>query len=226
MMQSMLSYTEENYLKAIYHLSKGGEESVNTNALAEEVQTTAASANDMVKRLAQKKLVGYQKYKGATLLSGGKKAALNIVRKHRLWEVFLVEKLGFKWDEVHDIAEQLEHIKSPDLIKRLDAFLGYPTIDPHGDPIPNEEGIMTKTIKASISSVPINTHGIVVAVNDDNTLLLQHLDSIGIKLGSKIVVKDRMEFDGSVSLTIDGNGATFISSAVADNLMITLIDTK
>ncbi len=223
-MSKELSYTEENYLKALYHLSNEGSESVNTNSLAESMKTTPASVSDMVKRLAQKKLIGYQKYKGATMLPSGKKLALNVIRKHRLWEVFLVEKLGFKWDEVHEIAEQLEHIKSPELISRLDKFLGHPTMDPHGDPIPNEEGIMKKTIRASISEVKVGTNGIIVAVNNDDTLLLQHLDSLGIKLGSKIQITDRMEFDGSVSITIDKGDPQFISSTVAENLMITLID--
>lgn len=225
-MNSELSFTEENYLKAIYHLSSEGSESVNTNSLAESMSTTPASANDMVKRLAQKKLIGYQKYKGANLLPKGKKAALSIIRKHRLWEVFLVEKLEFKWDEVHEIAEQLEHIKSPNLIKRLDKFLGYPTMDPHGDPIPNEDGVMKETVRASISDVKIGSNGIVVAVNNDDTLLLQHLDSIGIKLGSRIHILDRMDFDGSVSLTIDEGSKQFISKTVAENLMITLTEKK
>ena len=225
-MISELSFTEENYLKAIYHLSAEGKENVNTNSLAESMSTTPASANDMVKRLAQKNLIGYQKYKGATLLSKGKKIALTIVRKHRLWEVFLVEKLGFKWDEVHEIAEQLEHIKSPSLIKRLDKFLGYPTMDPHGDPIPNEDGVMKETVRASISDVKVGSSGIVVAVNNDDTLLLQHLDSIGIKLGSRIHVADRMDFDGSVSITIDEGPKQFISKPVAENLMITLTEKK
>ncbi|WP_425391392.1 metal-dependent transcriptional regulator [Ekhidna sp.] len=225
-MVSELSFTEENYLKAIYHLSEEGGSNVNTNSLAESMSTTPASANDMVKRLSQKKLIGYQKYKGATLLSKGKKVALTIIRKHRLWEVFLVEKLGFKWDEVHEIAEQLEHIKSPALIKRLDKFLGYPTMDPHGDPIPNEDGVMKETVRASISNVSVDSRGIVVAVNNDDTLLLQHLDSLGIKLGSRIHVQERMDFDGSVSITIDDGPKQFISKAVAENLMITLTETK
>jgi DtxR family Mn-dependent transcriptional regulator len=225
-MISELSFTEENYLKAIYHLSAEGMENVNTNSLAESMSTTPASANDMVKRLAQKNLIGYQKYKGATLLSKGRKVALTIIRKHRLWEVFLVEKLGFKWDEVHEIAEQLEHIKSPNLIKRLDKFLGYPTMDPHGDPIPDEEGVMKETVRASISHVSVGAKGIVVAVNNDDTLLLQHLDAMGIKLGSRIHVLERMDFDGSVSLTIDDGAKQFVSKAVAENLMITLTDKK
>lgn len=223
-MAQELSFTEENYLKAIYHLSNGGEETVNTNSLSDSMRTTPASTNDMVKRLAQKKLIGYQKYKGASLLPNGKEIALRIVRKHRLWEVFLVEKLDFKWDEVHEIAEQLEHIQSPILIQKLDEFLGHPTIDPHGDPIPNEKGEMKQTVKASVSEVEVGTKGLIVAVSNDDSSLLQHLDSINIQLGAKISVVNRMDFDGSVAVKVDDMNEQFISKIIAENLMITLID--
>lgn len=223
-MSEQLSFTEENYLKAIYHLSDGGVNNVTTNAIAESMRTTPASVNDMVKRLANKKLIGHQKYKGATLLGEGKKTALNIIRKHRLWEVFLVEKLNFNWDEVHEVAEQLEHIRSPKLIKHLDEFLGHPTVDPHGDPIPNEDGEMKQTTKAPIADVDIATNGIVVSVDNDHSQLLKHLDQIGVKLGSKIQVIERIEFDGSVSIKIDNGEPQFISKAIAENLMITIIE--
>jgi len=223
-MTKSLSFTEENYLKAIYHLSNGGNETVNTNALSESMRTTPASTNDMVKRLAQKNLIGYQKYKGTSLLSKGKLIALKIIRKHRLWEVFLVEKLDFNWDEVHDIAEQLEHIQSPVLIQRLDKFLGNPTIDPHGDPIPTESGEIKQTIKAPASSLAVGTKGLMVAVNNDDSSLLQHLDTIGVKLGSKVQIVDRMEFDGSISLKVDEQKEQFISQAIAENLMITVLE--
>ncbi len=223
-MASKLSFTEENYLKAIYHLSDGGNYSVNTNSLAESMNTSPASANDMVKRLAQKKLIGHQKYKGATLQKKGEEIALRIIRKHRLWEVFLVEKLSFKWDEVHEIAEQLEHIQSPLLIRRLDEFLGYPTIDPHGDPIPNEHGEMKKTIKAAISELPVGTKGIIVSVNNDDSALLKHLDQINVQLGAKVKIIDRMDFDKSVSIKIDEFEHQYISKLIADNIMVTVIE--
>jgi len=223
-MSTGLSFTEENYLKAVYHLSAEGTENVSTNSIAESMHTSPASVNDMVKRLSYKNLVGYQKYKGARLLPKGKEIALSIVRKHRLWEVFLVDKLHFKWDEVHEIAEQLEHIKSPLLISRLDEFLSYPTIDPHGDPIPDESGNMKETIKASISDVEIGTFGIVVSVNNDDSALLKHLDQIGVQLGSKIKVTDRMEFDGSTAISINEGASQFISKPISDNLMITILD--
>jgi len=224
-MNMKLSFTEENYLKAIYHLSvfDGRAENVNTNALAGSMATSPASVNDMVKRLAGKKLLVHEKYRGAMLLPKGKAIALSIIRKHRLWEVFLVEKLQFKWDEVHEIAEQLEHMNSPLLISRLDAFLGKPTVDPHGDPIPDEHGNMKKTIKAALSNVPAGTKGIVVSVSNDDSALLKHLDKIGIELGSKIKVIERIDFDGSVAISIDEHNPQFISKPIAENLMITVL---
>jgi len=138
----MFTLSEENYLKAIYHLENDSKGDISTNAIAVKMKTKPSSATDMVQKLAEKKVVSYQKYKGTFLTKKGKLIATNVIRKHRLWEVFLVEKLNFQWDEVHDIAEQLEHIKSDELIKRLDAFLDYPDFDPHGDPIPDINGII------------------------------------------------------------------------------------
>ncbi|MEP5612702.1 MAG: metal-dependent transcriptional regulator [Cyclobacteriaceae bacterium] len=223
MIQS-LSLTEENYLKAIYHLSKNGSESVNTNSLAESMNTTPASVNDMMKKLSNKSLIGYKKYKGATLLPDGEKSALHVIRKHRLWEVFLVQKLNFKWDEVHEIAEQLEHIKSPILVKRLDEFLGHPTIDPHGDPIPDENGIVKEVVKAPLSEFPQGSIGMLVNVSNDDPSLLQHLDKLKISLGSKIEIVERMEFDGSISISIDNTNTHFISNDIAKCLLITILD--
>ena len=197
---------------------------VNTNALSDSMHTTPASTNDMVKRLAQKKLIDHQKYRGASLLPSGKEIALKIIRKHRLWEVFLVEKLDFKWDEVHEIAEQLEHIQSPILIERLDEFLGRPTIDPHGDPIPDKHGEMKQTVKAPISDLEVGTKGLIVAVSNDDSGLLQHLDAIGIKMGAKIHIANRMEFDGSVAVKVDEQKEQFISNIIAQNILITVID--
>jgi len=223
MVQS-LSLTEENYLKAIYHISNGGNEIVNTNALAESMNTTPASVNDMMKKLSNKSLIGYKKYKGATLLPDGKNAALRVIRKHRLWEVFLVQKLNFKWDEVHEIAEQLEHIKSPILVNRLDEFLGHPTIDPHGDPIPDENGIVKEVVKAPLSELPQGSVGILVNVSNDDPSLLQHLDKLEISLGSKIEIAERMDFDDSISISIDDQSTHFISNEIAKCLLITVLD--
>ncbi len=223
-MLSKLSFTEENYLKSLYHLSEGGLKNVQTNPLANSMQTTPASVSDMIKKLAKKKMISYQKYKGVVMLPQGKKVALTIIRNHRLWEVFLVDKLKFKWDEVHEIAEQLEHIKSDLLVNKLDKFLGYPTMDPHGDPIPNEDGMMKKIVRAAISDVAVGTKGIIVSVTNDDKKLLQHLDSMGIKLGSSIHVIAKMAFDSSVSLAIDAGKSQFVSKLVAENLLITLTD--
>src|SRR5688500_18567354 len=160
----MNSFTEENYLKAIFKLLEGDDEAVTTNAIAEKMNTRAASVTDMLKKLSEKKLINYKKYQGVTLTSSGKKIALNIIRKHRLWEVFLVEKLNFKWDEVHDIAEQLEHINSDTLIERIDKFLNYPKFDPHGDPIPDINGKFQSNKSVLVSELKLNSVGIMTGV--------------------------------------------------------------
>ena len=216
----MLSFVEENYLKAIYHLSQTGDCDVTTNALAEEIKTTPASVSDMIKKLSKKKVVNYQKYKGVNVSEEGKLIALQVIRKHRLWEVFLVEKLSFNWDQVHEVAEQLEHIKSPLLIQRLDEFLGYPKYDPHGDPIPDENGQFTESKKEPLSEVPVGQLGVVVAVQDSGTAFLKYLDKVGIQIGSKIMVDELIEFDGSMDITIDQKKSITVSKTVAENIWL------
>jgi len=216
-----LSLAEENYLKAVYHLSAEGETEVSTNAIAEEMQTKAASVSDMMRRLSEKELVHYKKYQGVRISDDGARAALQVVRKHRLWEVFLVEKLKFSWDQVHEVAEQLEHIKSPLLIKRLDEFLGHPKYDPHGDPIPDENGEFKEKPQIPLSSTKLNDDGIVVAVKDTSPVFLQHLDRIGIYLGAKIKTIEKTEFDGSMEILIDQKNKLFISKEVAQNVLVT-----
>lgn len=215
-----LSLTEENYLKSIYHLSHGGELEVSTNAIAEDISTKPASVSDMIRKLSNKGVINYQKYKGVQISKKGKQIALDVVRKHRLWEVFLVEKLGFNWDEVHDVAEQLEHIKSPLLIKRLDKFLDYPTMDPHGDPIPNEAGEFKVNPQLPLADLEINNAGIVVKVPDGNPSLLRHLDTIKMGLGSNILVMDKVEFDSSVLIKIDQQKEIYLSGEIAKNIMV------
>ena len=171
----MYSLSEENYLKAIFHLQKHSKAGVSTNALAEEMQTKASSVTDMVKKLSDKDLVVYKKYQGVYLSETGLKTALQIVRKHRLWEVFLVEKLNFTWDEVHDIAEELEHIKSEKLISELDKFLDYPQRDPHGDPIPDAEGNFQVSNKTLLSNLKKGEIGTLVGVKDSSTEFLKYL---------------------------------------------------
>lgn len=217
----MFSFVEENYLKAIYHLSTHGNESVSTNALAEEMQTSPASVSDMIAKLSKKKVVDYQKYRGVNISSKGKDIALQVIRKHRLWEVFLVEKLKFHWDEVHDVAEQLEHIKSPLLISRLDEFLGYPKHDPHGDPIPDENGVFATIKKVPLTELELNTDSQVVAVNDSSTAFLKYLDKVGISIGTKIRIDDKNEFDGSLDITINQQKKLTISQTAAENILVT-----
>ena len=221
MWMKKLSFAEENYLKAVYHLSSAGENDVSTNAIADEMQTKAASVSDMLRRLSEKDLVIYKKYQGVKISESGKKSALQVIRKHRLWEVFLVEKLKFNWDQVHEIAEQLEHIKSPLLIKRLDEFLGHPKYDPHGDPIPDENGEFKEKPQIPLAEVALNGNGIVVAVKDTNPLFLQHLDKIGIYLGAKTKIIDRVEFDGSMEILVDSKNKLFISKEIAQNVLVT-----
>ena len=215
----MFTLSEENYLKAIYHLQLDTNEGISTNAIAQKLLTKASSVTDMIKKLSDKKVVVYKKYKGVTLTNLGKKTGANIVRKHRLWEVFLVEKLNFSWDEVHEVAEQLEHIKSPKLINQLDVFLGFPSYDPHGDPIPDADGNLKTIEKSLLSTLSKNESGICVGVNDSSSEFLQFLDKKGITLGKKIIVLEKEEFDNSLSILIDEKKLS-ISNKIANNLYI------
>ena len=217
----MLSFAEENYLKTIFLLSENGKKSVSTNDLADAMQTTAASASDMIRKLAAKGLLQHEKYRGVQIIESGRKEALRLVRKHRLWEVFLVEKLYFKWDEVNEVAEQLEHIRSPLLIERLDNFLGNPKYDPHGDPIPDAHGEYAPKPKIQLSQLSVGKKATIVAVKDTGALFLQYLDKIGAYIGATVYLKDRVEYDGSVQIQIDNSNELFISRDAADNLMVT-----
>lgn len=218
----MHSFTEENYLKAIYHLSEGNTVVVSTNQIAEMTNTKAASVTDMLKKLAEKKLLNYIKYQGVTLTNTGVNAAVNIIRKHRLWEVFLVEKLGFKWDEVHDIAEELEHINSETLINRLDDFLGNPAADPHGDPIPDRSGQINHKKLVKISDMQPGESGTVSGVSEHSSVFLKLLEKLGLTLGTKIIISELIEFDGSIMLTIDQKTERTISREVAKNILVIL----
>jgi DtxR family transcriptional regulator, Mn-dependent transcriptional regulator len=214
-----MTFSEENYLKAIYHLTVSLDAEVSTNAIAEMMETKASSVTDMLKKLAEKDLVHYKKYQGVSLTDKGHLSATMIVRKHRLWEVFLVETLHFSWDEVHDIAEQLEHIKSEQLINRLDDFLGNPTEDPHGDPIPDAQGRITKTDKQLLSELAENQIGICVGVKDSSAEFLKYLDKQAISLGSKIEIIFKESFDLSTKIKVNGTELT-ISNKIANNLFV------
>ena len=217
-----MTYSEENYIKAIYHLSLFQKKGVNTNAIAKMIETKASSVTDMVKKLAEKGLVEYQKYQGVTLTETGLYSAKMIVRKHRLWEVFLVEKLDFSWDEVHDVAEELEHIKSEKLINKLDAFLGFPTEDPHGDPIPNAKGEIKKIDKKLLSDLKIGQRSICVGVKDTSSEFLKYLDKQHIALGSNFEIIEKESFDASLIVLVNENEMN-ISNKIASNLYVKTI---
>ena len=217
-----MTYSEENYLKTIYHLTSSSNREVSTNEIAEMIATKASSVTDMLRKLAEKDLLNYKKYQGVSLTEKGKLSAKMIVRKHRLWEVFLVEKLNFSWDEVHDIAEQLEHIKSEQLINKLDDFLGNPTEDPHGDPIPDAYGKIIKTEKLLLSELPQNQTGICVGVKDSSTEYLKYLNKNQIALGTKIEIITKEEFDQSLKIRIE-NQELIISNKIASNLFVRVV---
>ncbi len=214
------SSTEENYIKAIYHLSEDGDDSISTNEIARQVNATAASVTDMLKKLKVKKLITYEKYHGVRLTAEGDKMAKSIVRKHRLWEVFLVDKLGYGWDKIHDLAEQLEHIRSEELIERLDRFLNYPKIDPHGDPIPDASGKMQPIKQTLLSKMKQGDKGKVVGVKDSSSKLLEHLSSLNIHLGTEVSIIEILEFDSSMVLLLNKKKKETISKLTAQNIFI------
>ncbi|MFL9844143.1 metal-dependent transcriptional regulator [Flavobacterium rhizosphaerae] len=214
-----MTYSEENYLKVIYHLSTNPTKGITTNAIAGVMESKPSSVTDMIQKLAEKGLVSYKKYQGVTLTEKGRYTALMIVRKHRLWEVFLVETLGFTWDEVHDVAEQLEHIKSEKLTDKLEEFLEFPTEDPHGDPIPDRKGILPKKEKKLLSDISTGKKVICVGVKDSSSSFLQYLDKQQIALGSSIDVLGKEDFDLSLNLEVNGKTVT-VSHKIASNLFV------
>jgi len=215
----MNTLAEENYLKTIFKISENENENVSTNSIANELETKASSVTDMIKKLTDKGLVNYEKYKGTSLTKKGNEIAIHIIRKHRLWEYFLVKKLNFQWDEVHNIAEQLEHIKSEKLIRKLDDFLGNPKYDPHGDPIPNKKGSFPKAFSKSLNNLYINKKGIVVGVCKDEPSFLQYLDKLKINIGTIIEIIEVIEFDNSFEIKIN-NKKIHISYEVSENILI------
>ena len=198
------SNSVENYIKGIHSLSSSEKDWVSTNVLAEKMNIRPSSVTDMIKRLRSKKLVSYQKYKGVKLTSHGEELALKVIRKHRLWEVFLHNKLGFNWDEVHDIAEQLEHIASSELVERLDAYLEFPKYDPHGDPIPDSKGKMKDSSRELLSNLKVGDSGQLVGVEDSSSSFLQFLESKKLNLGCTISVIEIFEYDESMEIKLMG----------------------
>ena len=225
----MLNYTtsEENYIKAIFHL-QGSADTVTTNELANELHTRPASVTDMMKKLKSKKLLHYQPYRGFRLSNNGKKVALGIIRRHRLWEYFLAEKLKFTWDEVHEVAEHLEHVSSKKLIDKLDEFLGYPRFDPHGDPIPDNNGKIETSQQICITGLLLNKPAVVCNVGDQSSEILELLKHKNINIGTKLEVKKKFDFDHSMEIKIHQQPAPpavslpfTISEQLAKNIFVT-----
>lgn len=216
----MHSFTEENYLKTIYYLADRQQGEVSTNALAEMTSTKAASVTDMLRKLADKQLIHYKKYQGVRLTDEGERLALQIIRRHRLWEVFLVEKLGFGWDAVHVIAEELEHVRSEELVARLDMYLGHPQFDPHGDPIPTPTGQMPQTGYHKLADARVGEGVCLMAVLEHSTEFLQHLDHSNLTLGCTVIVREINAFDKSVLVEIETGRTVFVSHDVAKNLLV------
>lgn len=217
----MLTYTEENYLKTIYQQSvKSKLAVVTTNTLADCLITTAASVSDMLRKLALKKLVKYKKYQGVQLSAKGEKIALVVLRKHRLWEMFLVEKLNFTWDEVHEVAEQLEHINSEKLITELDKFLRYPKFDPHGDPIPDAAGKIPALSAIKLSDALPNKAFVVIGVSEHSSAFLKHLKSMDIAPGTTLKVKTINPFDYSMQVLLNNRNTCFVSYETAKNILV------
>lgn len=215
-----ISYTEENYLKAIFKISERDGKPASTNAISGEMSTSAASVTDMVKRLSDKALIHYERYRGVTLTEQGEEIATHLIRKHRLWEVFLVDKLHFSWDEVHEIAEQLEHIKSQRLVERLDEYLGFPKFDPHGDPIPDADGNFTVRKQVLLSELKTGEQGVVVGVQDHTTAFLQYLDRMELVLGTPVQLLEFFEYDESMRVLINEKREQVLSKKVCQNLFI------
>ena len=217
----MLNYSvsEENYIKAIFHLQQQ-DGTVTTNELAGELKTRPASVTDMMKKLKAKKLVHYQPYRGFRLSSEGSKVALGIIRRHRLWEYFLAEKLKFSWDEVHAVAEELEHVSSKKLIEKLDEFLGYPKTDPHGDPIPDINGKIEQYSQQCLTSVPANKLAVVSHVSNQSNEILDLLKHKKISIGTKLEIKRRFDFDDSMEIKIGRQPVFTISKQVAENIFV------
>lgn len=214
-----LSVSEENYIKAIFRLQHG-DATVTTNELSAELRAKPASITDMMKKLRTKKLVHYEAYKGFRLTAEGRKAGLMIIRRHRLWEYFLSEKLKFTWDEVHEIAEELEHVSAKKLIDKLDEFLGFPRYDPHGDPIPDAHGKIEASRQVSLTSLPLHKPATVCHVSDQSSAMLELLGHKKIAIGTRVELKKQFDFDGSMDLRVGRQHTVNISKQLAQNIYV------
>ncbi len=217
----MLSFTEENYLKALLKLAWEGDgsEEAGTNDIARELNVKPATANDMLKKLKEKKLVSYKRYGKSSLTAAGRRLGIEIVRKHRLWETFLFEKLGFSWDEVHEVAEQLEHIKSAKLVNKLDQFLGYPAVDPHGDAIPNAKGEINLQQRKTLAEQAVGMRCTVAGVKDNTAAFLQYVDKVGLAINQQLTVTSVQPYDGLIEIEVDGKRSS-VSPQFAENIIV------
>lgn len=221
-----ITQAEENHLKAIFKIAEKEDKPALTNAIAAVMHTTAASVTDMLKRLADKNLIVYEKYRGVQLTGEGNRIATALIRKHRLWEVFLTEKLGFAWDEVHDIAEQLEHVQGDHLVNRLDTFLGHPKFDPHGDPIPDAEGRWTYRKQSLLTTLQPGDRGAVTGVDDHSAAFLQYLDQLGLGLGAELELLERFPYDHSVRVRTRDARELVLSEKVTKNLYLNILSDR
>lgn len=219
----MQTHSEENYLKAIFKIGKLDNSKISVKSIADELSNNPASVIDMLKKLTEKKLINYEKKSGAQLTEIGLATAIQVVRKHRLWEVFLKDKLGYSWAEVHDIAEQLEHIKHDELADRLDKFLGYPEYDPHGDPIPNANGKLPNISKKTMNEISVGNSCRIVAVKDTSPDFLEYLQILNIEIGTVIKVHERISFDGSIVIAIGEGKSSTVSYKFAESLLVVLL---
>ncbi|HET8963277.1 MAG TPA: metal-dependent transcriptional regulator [Chitinophagales bacterium] len=218
--QKDISQTEENYLKAIFKLSENSDKNIITNAISEKMGIAAASVTDMLKKLAQKKLINYEKYYGVTLTASGKKEAVRLIRSHRLWETFLVERLNFNWDEVHDMAEELEHIKNVKLTDELEQYLGFPKFDPHGDPIPDKHGNIAYHEEITLDKMQLGDKGVIVGVIDHSSDFLKYLNKIQLVIQAKVLILDDEEYDKSKHIRINNKSELIVSQKVSANLLV------
>jgi DtxR family Mn-dependent transcriptional regulator len=219
----MQSETIENYLKTIYHLSTGNSSIVNNKQLADKLKVIPATVTEAVKKLHDLKLVIYEKSYGTRLTTSGSKMALSIIRRHRIWETYLAKELGFGWDEVHEIAEELEHIKNDKLIKKLSEKLGHPNFDPHGDPIPDEKGKIQKSNFIKLSEVKLKNHYKVMGVTDHSTIFLKYLEKHQLIIGASIIIKTIEEFDNSIILVCQKKDVN-ISSKAAECIIVEFLN--
>jgi len=218
----MPSQTKENYLKALYFLAKEKEDIALSN-LSKKMEVSAPTVNSMVKKLQGKGWVIYEKYKPLQLTDEGRKAAALIIRKHRLTEMFLVEKMGFGWEEVHDIAEEMEHIDSEALFDRMDELLGYPSVDPHGSPIPDKDGKVAVKSYTKLSDVEVGAKVILRALAISSNDFLVYLNGKELELGAEIEVLSREPFDNSMTIAYNDDNITMLSSKVCEQLLVEVL---